>query len=308
MEAGRCKAVDVAILETFLLVAERGNFTAAAQERGLTQPGITRQIQRLERSLGVSLFQRTGSGVRLTKAGERYLSYAKETLARHRRLLEELSAAADGGELRIAASTTPGEFLVPRLVAGFRERHPALKAAVFTTDSQGVVDELLEGRWDVGFVGARYQQERLRYDAIAADEVLLAVPSSHEFAAATEVPLQALAKQRFLEREDGSGTILSLRRSLAQKRLSLPDYPVAMTLSNTQAILSAVRAGYGIGFVSSLALHELTDGRVVGVRLAGLTVRRLLYLVRDRRRSLSRPARGFVDFVLSTVEETDTRQ
>ena len=100
------------------MIAERGSLTLAARELGITQPGLSRQMQKLERLVGVPLFTRTRNGVRLTPAGERYRAYAEEVLTRHRQLLAELRAseATLAGELRIAASTTPGEFLVPRLV------------------------------------------------------------------------------------------------------------------------------------------------------------------------------------------------
>jgi DNA-binding transcriptional LysR family regulator len=293
--------VDISQLESFLMVAERGSLTLAAQELRLTQPGLSRQMQKLERALGVPLFVRTRAGVRLTPAGERYRAYAEETLARHRQLLEELHGAEAGleGELRIAASTTPGEFLVPRLVADFTASHPNVRAIVSTTDSRGVVDELLGRRWDVGFVGARIQHKGLRFDPIAEDEVVLAVPAHHPFAGQSEVALEALANQHFVEREDGSGTILSVRRALAERGLALPPYRVAMTLSTTQTIVSAVRDGYGIGFVSSLALADRGAGRVVALRLAGVPLRRALYLVREERRVLPPVARRFAEFVLS---------
>src|SRR5207248_6079265 len=125
-----------------------------------------------------------------------------------------------------------------------------------------------------GFVGARLERKGLRYDPLVEDEVVLAVPAFHPFAARETVALDDLAGQSFLEREDGSGTILSVRAALAERGLSLPPHRVVMTLSTTQAIVSAVAEGYGIGFVTSLALADRAAGRVFGVRLAGLPLRR----------------------------------
>jgi DNA-binding transcriptional LysR family regulator len=299
--------VDVGALEAFLLVAERGSFSLAARELGLTQPGVSRQVQKLERSLRTVLFVRAAAGVRLTPAGERYRAFAQDVLARHQQLLADISGAEAvlEGELRIAASTTPGEFLVPGLVAEFSARHPGVRAVVFTTDSEEVVAALLGRRWDVGFAGAHLGHARLRFEPLADDEVVLAVPAHHPFAARAEVALDDLAEQRFVEREGGSGTLLSVRRALAQRGLALPAYRVSMTLSTTQAIVAAVRAGYGIGFVSSLALLERPDSRVVTVRLAGLPLRRKLYLVREERRVLPLIARHFADFALTRTAGRD---
>jgi DNA-binding transcriptional LysR family regulator len=203
------------------------------------------------------------------------------------------------GPLSIAASSTPGEFLVPRLVAGFTAGHPDVRPSVFTTDSEEVCREILERRWELGFVGARIKANGLRFDAVAQDEIVLAVPADHGFAGAGDVPLERLAAERFVDREGGSGTVLSVRRALAERGLVLPPYRVSMTLSTTQAIVAAVRAGYGIGFVSSLALPQPPDGRVVAVRLAGIPLRRTLYMVREKRSLPSPVARRFAEYVLA---------
>src|SRR5262249_4648852 len=142
--------MDVEQLQSFLCVAGRGSLTLAARELGITQPGLTRQIQRLERTVGVPLLARTRSGGRLTPAGERYRAYAEDALSRHREMLAELRATALtlAGELRIIASTTPGEFLVPRLVADFTAQHPDVHAVVAAADSEGAVEGVLTRRWD----------------------------------------------------------------------------------------------------------------------------------------------------------------
>jgi DNA-binding transcriptional LysR family regulator len=296
--------LDLGELEAFLLVAERGNVTVAARELGLTQPGLSRQIQRLERAVGMPLFARSREGVVVTVAGEHFRAYAEEVLARHRDFLNELHGAEAvlEGELRIAASTTPAEFLVARLIADFTAAHPNVRAIVFTADSERVVDEVSEGQRDLGFVGAIIDRKGLRFDPIAEDEILLAVPAHHPFAREDEVPVEALANQRFVEREHGSGTTLSVQRALAQRGLALPSYRVVMTLSTTQAIVSAVRAGYGLGFVSSLALGEPAPGGPVAVRLAGVSLRRAIYLVRDERRLPPPAGRRFAEFVLQRQE------
>lgn len=304
--------MDISQAVSFLRIVERGSLTLAAADLGVTQSGLSRQVQRLEQELGADLLRRGRSGIRLTPAGERFRAFAEQVVALHRGLLADLGGAGDGlsGELRVAASTTPSEFLVPRLVAGFTARYPDVRAVVETTDSEGVIGLVVDRRCDVGFVGARFERPHLSFDPVAEDEVLLAVPADHPLAGRAEVPLDALAGERFIEREGGSGTILSLRRALTERGLSLPPHRVGMTLSTSQAILSAVREGLGVGFVSSLALADRPDGRAVAVRLAGLPVRRRLYLVRDGRRPLSTVARRFVELCLSAVDipaRPDTR-
>ncbi len=299
------KGVRIDQLESFLLAAERGSLTQAARELSITQPGLSRQIQRLERELGIVLFARIQDGIRLTPAGERLRTYAHEALALHQQLLGELCGVQPPlhGELRIIASTTPGEFLVPGLVAEFAKEHPGVTATVYTADSQVVANEVMERRWDFGFAGACIECKGLRYDPVAEDEIVLAVPSHHPFARLKEVQIDALQNERFLEREGGSGTILSVRRLLAEQGQELPPHRVVMVLSTTQAIVSAVRQSYGIGFVSSLALQGQQD-QVIAVRLAGLPLHRTLYMVRDGRRVLAPPSQQFSEFVLRSAPQS----
>src|SRR4051812_36135856 len=168
----------------------------------LSQAGMSRQIQKIERDVGVPLFIRARNGVSLTEAGERYLAFAERTLSEYEQLREQLRGAQVlQGEIRIAASTAPAEFLVARFIADFTAINPAVRAIVFTADSRQVVEEVAEGRRDLGFVGARFEGSGLRFDAVAEDEIVLAVPTHHPFSRLEELPLSALENQRFVERE-----------------------------------------------------------------------------------------------------------
>ena len=257
----------------------------------------------MEEETGVLLLQRHRGNLQFTSAGKQLQIYAEETLSRHRQLLNQLRSESAGvsGPLRIAASTTPGEFIVPDLVAQFTALYPEVKPEVFTTDSAQVVDELRERRWDIGFVGVRPQVRGLQYDKIAEDEVVLAVPINHPFAARAEVPFQELVGQSFLEREGGSGTLRSVKAILARQGLTLPPYRMAMGVNSTRAILSGAERGYGMGWVSSLALGPSWAGRLAAVRLAGIPLHRQLYMVQERLRQLSPAATGFADWVRREV-------
>lgn len=291
--------MDLGLLRSFIAVAEHGSFSVAAGELGLTQPGVSRQVQRLERELGATLLRREHGVVRLTPAGECVLAFARTVIAGEQELRQALRAHAGAiaGPLRIAASTTPGEFLVPGLVARFVARYPEVQPSIAIVDSAAVVEDLLARRADVGFVGARLPRPGLRYAAIAEDEVVLAVPTSHPFAAHQTVELAALEGQPFVEREGGSGTSLSVRRLLAERGLSLPPHRVVMVVNTTQAMVSAIQRGYGIGFVSSLALADRAPQRITPVRLTDVPLRRPLYLTYEARRTLPLAASAFVAFV-----------
>ena len=288
-------------LQTFLLLARCGSFTRAAAELHLSQPAVSRHIQKLERELGVTLLTRRRGRVELSPAGERVRSYAEEVVGGHVRLLADLAEQPSrlAGELRIVASTTPGEFLVPGLVSAFTTSHPRVSPRIQIADSTEVVAQLRSRNADIGFSGVKLPGRDLLHRPIATDEIVLAVPPLHPFASRTSVELSELAGQPFLTRESGSGTHLSFLALLAEHGLEVPPYRSVMVLSNTAAIVSAVGNGYGIGFVSCLALRGRGPEGPVAVRIAGLTLTRSLYLVVEKDRPLPPPAASFAGWVPS---------
>lgn len=153
---------------------------------------------------------------------------------------------------------------------------------------------MLERRTEVGFVGARSARLGLRYVAIGEDELVLAIPATHPVARCGRVRLAELEGQPFVERAGGSGTSASLLALLEQHGLAPPPDRVVMTDNTIQAMLSAIARGRGLGFRSSLALADRVLGTIAGVRLAGLDLRRRLYLVDDDRRPLSPAASTLV--------------
>jgi DNA-binding transcriptional LysR family regulator len=289
--------VDLRWLEALAAVARLGSVSAAAESLHRSQPGVSRQLQKLEREVGERLLDRESGGVRLTEAGRRLLPHAEAALAAVAAMRRDAGERRVAGPLVVAASTTPGEFLVPELLAGFRAAHPAVEPFVIIADSAAVEADLLAGRREVGVVGERGAIGRLRYRAVAEDEVVLAVPADHRFAARERVRIEEVLAEPFVDREGGSGTVSSVRRILARHGLRSGTPNVVMTLGSGQAVVSAVERGYGVGWVSSLALAARRGGGVVPVRVEGTDLRRTLWLATVPDRPLSEPAAAFVAWV-----------
>ena len=287
-------------LEGFLAVAKARSFTQAAREVGVTQAGLSRQVQRLEDELGVALFEREEGRLELTEAGRRAHAFAQETVSRHRELVRSLSRRPEAlhGALSIAASTTPGEFLVPELVGSFTSRYPGVQPQVSISDSTLVLEKVREGKAEIGFTGVLARVRGLQHDVVAADEIILVVPARHPFASRKSVALADLEGQVFVEREDGSGTLKTVHQILAGHGKALPPHRVAMALTSIQAVLMGVERGHGVGWVSSRAVADGWNGRVAAVRLKGLPLLRQLYMVHDRRRALTPQGEAFMRWVL----------
>ena len=292
--------MDVDQLRAFVETAQLGSFSAAAHVLGMTQPGISRQVKQLELELGFALINREQRPVDLTPAGKEFFPCAELMLRELDSTVQRLRA--DGvelaGAIRVAASTIPGEFLVPGLLAGFTTRFPKVCPSLVVTDSAGVVEEILSGRVEVGFLGALMAQRRLHLTPVTEDEIVLVVHANHPFAVRGTVELAELAGLPFIERGSGSGTLESLRNLLAQRELSLPEHRVAMVVATSQSQLTAIETGIGLGFVSSLALDSRPSLKLVRVAVEGLNFKRTLYLAHERA-SLSPVAQSFVRFALA---------
>ncbi len=294
--------MDIGALKSFVAVSQTGSFRQAAVARGLTQPGVSRHVQRLENELGAALLVRERGGATLTPAGEQLLAYATMAIERHDQLIGSLAEAGRAdlqGDLRIAASTTPGEALLPALLAEFTELHPAVRPEVFVADSAVVAEEVREGKWDLGFVGAKTRDRGLKYDVVAEDELMLAVPERHAFAGRTEIGLAELDGLPFIEREGGSGTLRAFRTALTVAGLPYPHYRTVMVLNSTQALLVAAHNGFGFGIVSSLAFADRSFSHVYRAHISDLPLRREIYLVRNARRPGSPLGQAFADWVLA---------
>jgi DNA-binding transcriptional LysR family regulator len=280
-------------------VAETGSITLAAERLGRSQPGLSRQLQRLAADVGAVLLRRRPHGVSLTPAGERLRAYAEERLAAEEALRAELHTA-DGelrGAVRIIASTIPSDYLLPSMIAGFTARHPTVRLEVTVGNSAQVQQVLLERRADVGFAGLHEPDARLTHVPVADDEIVLAVPAAHALARHATVPVAALEDQQLVWREDGSGTQRTFMRALARAGLALPPSSATASLGSTRAVIAAVEAGLGIGVVSQRAVPSGPGRGVVAVRLEGLPLRRRLWLLYETRRPRPAVQTAFLTFV-----------
>ncbi len=294
--------MDVGALKSFVAVCRSGSFREAARERHVSQPGVSRHVQRLETELGVALLVRNRKRVVPTAAGSRLFAYAMDAVAAHDRVIESLARddAAVEGELRIAASTAPGEYLLPGLLSQFTEIYPRVRPHVVVTDSGSAIAQVADSHADLGFTGMRVAHPSLEWTVVAEDELVLVVPGRHPFAGRASVDVSELKGLPFIEREPGSGTWTGLRRALERAGIKEPGYTLVMVVNSTHATLAAVNNGFGFSIVSSLATHEHEFDQVYPARLTGLDTARSLYMV--RRDSLdSSVAQAFGDWVLARL-------
>jgi molybdate transport repressor ModE-like protein len=294
-------------LRTLIAIAEQGSLSAAARSLRISQPAVTKQIQRMESEIGLSLLVRgPRRGAELTPAGERMLAFARETMASMECLEQELAVLKTlrEGTLTLAASTIPGEYVLPALLAGFRAKYPQLKVEMTISDTADVATKVLADEVDVGVIGSTVKRPGLRLERLASDEIVLVVPPGHPFADRERVSVEELREQPLILREEGSGTRRSVEALLADAGFSLPKQNVTMILGSTQAILQGVEQGLGLGFVSARAAAQAqADGHLAWVRLAGVDLRRELFLAYLPQRAGDPRVARFLEFARGQFAE-----
>jgi DNA-binding transcriptional LysR family regulator len=292
--------MNIEYLKTFQEIVRLGSFSETAKKLGISQPAVTFQVQKLEQELGVRLIDRSQRNIALTQAGKRMLKFAEAVGGEQEKLRYDLEQLRDkvSGELNIAASTIPAEYLLPTLLAKFTQRYPAVKIQVDVSDSLMVISHINANTYDIGFCGVKPEEKDLASFKIASDEIVLIVFPGHPFAIKGEVTPGELEGESFIFRETTSGTQQSLENLLNKAGLDIRHWTPHLVLGSTQAVVAAVAAGAGIAFISSLAIKQCTaQGVVQQVNVKGLQLKRDFYCVYRQEKITTRLLEEFIDFI-----------
>ncbi|MFO8144007.1 MAG: selenium metabolism-associated LysR family transcriptional regulator [Dehalococcoidales bacterium] len=287
-------------LKTYIYVIRSGNFSEVAKKLSISQPAVSFQIQKLERDLGVRLIERGKKKISITEAGKLLLQFAESVQMEQESLLAKVDRIRDqvSGELSAAASTIPGEFILPALLAEFTYLHPAVNARLTVSDSVNVINGVLDGNYEVGFCGISPNSEDLIATKISQDEIVLIVPLAHHFTGRSAISPNELSGESFIFREVTSGTQQNVQAMLLRAGVDSSQCVTHLVLGSTQAVISAVENGAGIAFVSNLAIKKSLDlGMVKEIPVNGLMPKRDFFLVYRRDRHFYKMLDEFIAFI-----------
>ncbi len=235
-------------LRIFLAVAEREHVTRAAEVLHLTQSAVSAAIRALEARHGITLFHRVGRHIELSEDGRIFRAEAEAVLARARAaelVLSELGGVARG-TLAVQASQTVASYWLPPLLVRFRALHPGVHVQVTAGNTTSVVQALMDGVTELGFVEGEVSEPALTQIPLVADQLIVVVGLDHPWAGAGSIAPGRLGESVWIMREAGSGT------RAAFEALS-PGLEVALELPSNEAVLAAVEAGGGAAVVSERA-------------------------------------------------------
>jgi DNA-binding transcriptional LysR family regulator len=291
--------MDFPRLTVFQTVARRLSFSQAADDLHLSQPAVSKHIRQLELEMGVTLFHRVGNRVELTDAGRILADYAQRMgvlTEEVRRVLGELEGLRRG-ELRLSASSAPGLYWLPDIMAQFARRYPAIQLSLRLSNSGDALQQVLAGEVELGFAGVAFAAPGLQVRPFAQDELVLIAPAGHRLVRQAVFTPHSLARETMILRESGSGTRQVIEERLAQ--LGLAPGRV-LEIAGSEGVRRAVAAGLGVGFASRRSVSlEIAQGLLQVAEIPELRIMRTLFALS---RKDARPSAATLAFLALLVK------
>ncbi|MEN8179797.1 MAG: LysR family transcriptional regulator [Pseudomonadota bacterium] len=284
-------------LSVFEAVARQLSYTQAAKSLHLSQPAVSMQVKQLESSVGLLLFEQTGKRIQLTDAGREVYQYSRAIFELFEEMEEVLAAlkGVDTGRLDIAVASTVNYF-APKLLAAFSHRYSGIELRLDVTNRRRLMDLLETNQTDIVLMGRPPEDIELVSEPFMDNPLVVIAPPGHPLVEEKSVPVERIAEEVFVMREEGSGTRLAMERFFSEHGL---DILMGMQMTRNEAIKQAVRAGMGLGVVSAHTIElEVETGRLIILDVVDFPVKRNWYMVYRKGKRLSPAAAAFRDFVL----------
>lgn len=290
-------------LEVFAAVVQCQSFTDAARNLYLSQSTVSGHVAAMEKELGVVLFERNGKKKTvLTAQGKKIYAHARMIL----QSCEDLENAVHqhtAHELIVAASTIPGEYLLPEYLSGFLKINPQCQMTLVGRDSAGVHEMIMNGAAYLGFAGAVLNRHELMYDLLCEDRLVLITPDTEFF---REMHNKGVCGNELLSyplifREDGSGTQQAVDKFLCENNIRTENIHPAARMNNTTSVIQCVAKGCANALISALAAQNAPG--VLIFPLEGTAAVRHLYMVHAKGRHLPGIAKQFYDYILENIRQ-----
>lgn len=283
-------------LRAFEAVARLRSFSRAAEELHVTQPTISKQIRLLHEAVGLPLLEQIGKKVFLTQAGQELQATCGDWLATWSRF-EQTIADLKGmkqGRLSIATVTT-GKYFMPRVLGPFCTHYPGIEIAMEVVNRDRLIERLDRNRDDLYVMGVPPDDRAIESEPLMENPLVVIAPTEHPLARMRDIPFERLAEERFLVRERGSGTRITLEGLFRERGIALQ---IRMELGSNEAIKQAVAGGLGLAILSRSTLQPETSlSELVILDVQGFPIARHWYLVRPKGKPLSVVAATFLDFL-----------
>ena len=269
-------------LQSFVAVVKYKSFSKAAEKLYISQPTISTHIRQLEEELNVRLIIRTTKSIEITPKGQELYEYAAHILELKERMIQNCSTETQK-IIHLGASTIPSAYILPEVLPEFGKRYPDIYFVIHQSDSQGIVDGLLDGIYNIGLIGMKPDRDDLTCIPFCQDHMIIITPVNEyflELKERKELPLDELLKEPIILREKGSGSKKSIDTFFEKIGINEDQLHIAARLNDQEAIKTLVAGGLGISIVSERsALNFIKEKRLLAFDLPDHFSHRNLYLV-----------------------------
>ncbi|MCP3873552.1 MAG: LysR family transcriptional regulator [Desulfobacteraceae bacterium] len=296
--------MDLWQLQIFVSVVDKKSFSKASEAINLSQPTVSSHIKDLEDYYNCRLLDRLGKITEPTKAGLLLYQYAKKLLSlrdQAENTLHDFLGKAKGN-LLIGGSTIPSGYILPKLIGPFSKQFPDICIKLTAGDTMQIGQTILNGEIEVGIVGAKIDDSKVKQEKLISDKMKLIIPSNHTWAGRTSVDVSELFKENFIAREKGSGTWKSILNSLDDAGFDSKDLNTTITMGNTVSVIQGILNHIGISILSTIAVQDdIKKGHLKALSINGLDLDRFFYLTTSKKRTLSPICKKFIKFTKSSL-------
>lgn len=269
-------------LQVFYTVAKRLNFTRAAEELYITQPAVTKHIHELEHYFKTKLFERNGNKISLTAAGETLLQHTENLFSVYRNMEFEMNdlVKKHSGKLRIGASTTVAQYVIPPILAGFHKKYKEVQVTLINSNTEHIEQALLNKEIELGIIEGRSKNQSIKYTEFLKDEIVLVSSTHNPLIKKDSIKPEELKKIPLLLREPGSGTLEVIAHALKPLGIKLSQLKTEMQLGSTESIKTYLLHSHCMAFISIHAvLKELQNNECRLIDVKGLNMERPFYFI-----------------------------
>ena len=269
-------------LKVFYTVALRLNFTKAATELYISQPAVSKHIQELEETYKTKLFERNGSKIALTPAGEILLKHTKNIFEIYREIYFDMSSFINErqGLLRLGASTTISQYIISPVLARFHQKQQEIKVNLLNGNTEQIENALINKEIEIGIVEGQSKNQSIKYIPFLKDELVLVCNTKNPLVKQNEILLEDLKAMKFITRERGSGTLEVIEYALKQVDVKITDLQIEMQLGSTESIKSYLLNSDCFAFMSIHAVDkELKNNELIVLDVENLSIERYFYII-----------------------------
>ena len=290
-------------LKIFYMTAKKGNLSAAAQELFISQPAVTKGIQRLQEFYDIKFIDHIGKKLILTDAGEVLYEIAEKIFELESRAEESIRdfQQRKRGHIRILSSESYGDYYLPHIIIPFSKAYPLVRISMNILPTEQVVEHTATLNNDLGFISYPVEHPKLLLKEVLEDQLVIITSPDHPLTRKKALTPEDLSEELLIMHETGSAPREAIEEYVRKNELSVN---IHLEISSNHAIKRAVEDGLGIALISRrVAIEEIRAGRLAAIPLSDPAMIRKYYMVHHKDKYLSGPLQSFIDGVLEWAAE-----